>query len=85
MRLLEVSDHAVLRYIERVLGYETEVLREVLADAVGSRLAGTLDTRGANSEVRSIIFGGVQYRIEENRVLADCRPFGVEPRVKGNS
>jgi hypothetical protein len=50
-----ISDHAILRYMERILGFDMEVLRQKLTKEVG-RVAGT----GA----KTFTSGGVTYVLE---------------------
>ncbi len=73
---LAISDHALVRYLERVGGFEIECLREQLAARLQPFVA---DTRGA------VIIDGHAYVIERNQhtgpVLVTVIPAGVRQRI----
>lgn len=54
-----VSDHAVLRYMQRVLGCDVEGVRRIIADDCAAAIA-----MGAISVVK----GEIQYRLSDGRV-----------------
>lgn len=56
----DVTDHAVLRYLERALGYDIEGTRRTIASLVGPAVA-----LGATA----FAAGGVTFKLDENRVV----------------
>ncbi|WP_457647385.1 hypothetical protein [Profundibacter sp.] len=57
---IHITDHALLRYLERVLGYDVESLRRQLGREIAAR------TDGQASAVR---MDGFQYRIDNKAVV----------------
>ncbi|MBC6416253.1 MAG: hypothetical protein GDA47_00280 [Rhodospirillales bacterium] len=60
MRLPQVTDHAVLRYLERGLGVDVEALRRRIARVLAP-VAVPADRAGAP---KALISGGLRYRLE---------------------
>lgn len=71
-RTVHVSDHAVLRYLERVGGFEIDRLRAEIAERVGRTYA-----KGATN----VIIDGFRYVIE----VADNGPVVVTVFQKTNA
>ncbi|WP_457650955.1 hypothetical protein [Profundibacter sp.] len=57
---IHITDHALLRYLERVLGYDVEALRRQLGREVASRTSG---------QACAVRMDGFQYRIENKAVV----------------
>lgn len=61
--LHHVSDHAVLRYLERVQGVDIDALRMAIGHRVDSALAG-------NEGASAVVIEGHRYRITPEGVVA---------------
>lgn len=75
---VRITDHTLIRYLERVKGVDVEALRRKIALTVG---------RGNDLGASAVRVGGFTYRIEEGHVVtihAECRHdmrFGHRPRA----
>lgn len=58
---LSVTDHAVIRYLERVRGFDVEAVRREIGHIV--------DIAEPHEAACSVISGGHRYIISENRVI----------------
>lgn len=59
--IVHVTDHAVLRYLERVVGFDIEAIRREIGKKV--------DAVRAETGARGVISDGFVYRIEGDRVV----------------
>lgn len=59
-RLLQVSDHALVRYMERVLGHDLDVLRDEIAERVEA---------GAELGAEAVIIDGFRYALQGKCVV----------------
>lgn len=57
---IHITDHALLRYLERVLGYDVETLRRQIGHEIAARTSG---------DATSVKMDGYQYRIENKAVV----------------
>ena len=57
---IHITDHALLRYLERVLGYDVETLRRQIGHEISARTSG---------DATSVKMDGYQYRIENKAVV----------------
>lgn len=73
-RPLRISDHALIRYLERVKGVDVDALRAEMNDV----LRPALD----HPTARGIIIGSYCYKIENNTVLTVIRKNSPNPRTK---
>lgn len=64
-RRFRISDHALVRYLERVQGFDVDAMRRAIHD----ELAPALDHPGANA----LVSGGFKYHFE-NGVLKTITP-----------
>ncbi|WP_226779541.1 hypothetical protein [Oceaniglobus trochenteri] len=71
-----VSDHAVLRYLERVKGLDVEAVRREIGHLVDIHL----DHPGASG----VINGGFSYRIRGGVVTTVIRIHSCDPRTGGH-
>lgn len=55
-----ITDHAVVRYLERVKGIDVEAVRAEIAAIVG---------RGVQLGAQSVILDGMRYRLEGHHVV----------------
>lgn len=55
-----ITDHAVVRYLERVKGIDVEAVRSEIAEIVG---------RGVQLGAQSVLLDGMRYRLEGNYVV----------------
>jgi hypothetical protein len=75
---VRITDHALIRYLERVKGVDVEALRREIAQVVA---------RGHELGASAVRTDGFTYRIEAGRVVTihpQCRPslrFGSRPRM----
>lgn len=60
--MTRVTDHAVLRYLQRVHGVDVELVRETIAAAVAHALPGTASVHAA----------GLRFVIRDGRVVTVC-------------
>lgn len=60
----EVTDHAAIRYMDRVLGLKPDVLKEEMLDQDNGRLRHACQT-GASG----VTIGGLRYVIKRGRVV----------------
>jgi len=58
--VIHITDHALLRYLERVLGYDVETLRRQIGHEISARTSG---------DATSVKMDGYQYRIENKAVV----------------
>lgn len=71
-----VSDHAIVRYLERVVGLDIEACREEML----SKLPG--DLAGANPvQFIKILDGGLQYVVRDNLIIS-VTPVGEAAKVR---
>lgn len=68
--MIRVTDHAVLRYMERVHNVDTEAFREALRAEVSSTAAAVGAAVGGYYAVRR---GGYRYICEGNRIITVVR------------
>lgn len=70
-----ITDHAVVRYLERVKGIDIEATRSEIADIV---------KRGVALGAQSVLVDGMRYRLEGNHVVTvvEKRVGHVLPRMK---
>jgi hypothetical protein len=61
--MIEISDHALLRYMERVLGFDVKAMKEALAEKVTC-----LYPNGIPKDKHKRSLNGVEYTLE-NRIL----------------
>lgn len=66
---IRVTDHAVLRYLERVVGFDIDAVRKHIAD-----------TCAAPAAIGAVCVRAEGYRFEiTNNTVVTVRPDGVEP------
>ncbi len=58
--VIHITDHALLRYLELVLGYDVETLRRQIGHEISARTSG---------DATSVKMDGYQYRIENKAVV----------------
>lgn len=63
-RTVAISDHAVLRYAERVLGFDVEAAKREIRERVGKQI----DLAAAMGATR-IVLDGVSYIIEDGVLI----------------
>lgn len=75
-----VSDHAVLRYLERVEGMDVEAVRRDIGRRIDAALAGAEGASG-------VTLGGFSYRIGESGIVSTVRrasrPERGRPKRRG--
>ena len=57
---IHVTDHALIRYLERVLGYDIETLRRQIGHEIAARTSG---------QASSVKMDGYQYRMDNGSVV----------------
>lgn len=70
-----ITDHAVVRYLERVKGIDIEAARVEIADIV---------RRGVKLGAQSVLLDGMRYRLEGNFVVTvvEKKIGGALPRMR---
>ena len=70
-----ITDHAVVRYLERVKGIDVQAVRDEIAEVV---------RRGVSLGAQSVLLDGMRYRLEGNYVVTvvEKRVGSALPRMK---
>lgn len=59
MAKLQISDHALVRYLERIQDVDLEAIRQAIADEIGPLVAGVTEQNVTRNGMRYLIRSGV--------------------------